>query len=85
MQIITLQRPNYKPDDIRQSDMSTSFLQAPELTPTWYTKPRLPPGYKSTILDTMFGPTGIARGLKTVYGQRNASFGLDVFTRKHVL
>ena len=66
------------------ADMATSFLQAPELTPTWYSKPRLPPGYFSAILDAMFGPTGLARGMKTVYGQRNASFGLDVFTRRHI-
>jgi len=84
LQLITLQRPNYKPEDIKMADMKTSFLQAPELTPTWYTKPKLPEGYTCPELDDMFGPTGLAKGLKTVYGQRNASYGLDVFVRDKI-
>jgi hypothetical protein len=78
-------RPNYKPGDIRQSDMATSFLQAKELQPTWYKRPNLPNGYVSTKLEAMFGPSGLARGHKTVYGQRNASYGLDVFARENII
>ena len=85
LQLITLQRNDYKPDDIRQADMKTSFLQAPELTPTWYIKPKLAPGFNCSELDGLFGDTGLAKGLKTVYGQRNASYGLDVFVRDRIV
>jgi hypothetical protein len=62
-------------------DMKTGFLQAKAQVKTWFRKPRMPPGFESPLLDSLFSADGLALGLKEVYGTRNAGAGLDVHIR----
>jgi len=90
LMIWQLAQPKWDPEaSMLQGDLKTAFLQTENLSDMVFVQMPRDPGCTTEadwkLVRSMFGPDGIARAVKTLYGTRDAPANLDVVVRRSLL